>query len=280
MKTVSGALQAILASGQFYLADMYTFVLVDGTVLRYASGDADVTDESAHVYSSSGPLIERTSVTWKVGLEVDSLEVDIYPRDTDMVGSLTFMAAMRAGKFDGCEVEVRRAFMSSYGDGSNGTVVVFAGRISSVELGRTRIAATINHFTELLNVKMPRNLYMPSCQYTLFDAGCLVNRASYTWTYSVGSGATTFQIPVPSTGKADHYFDQGVLVIGSERRRIKVWDLDTAVVVPPLPSAPALGTSVTMTAGCSRTRDDCEDKFSNLARFRGFPFVPQPEAGV
>jgi uncharacterized phage protein (TIGR02218 family) len=280
MKTIPGPLQTILDSGQFYMADLYTLTLVGGTVLRYASGDADVTDGSGHVFSASGPAIDRSSISWKVGLEVDTLEMDVYPKTTDLIDSVPFVTACHQGALDGAEIELRRAFMSTYGAASPGTVILFPGRVGGLDIGGTKIAVTVNHFTELLNVKMPRNLYQPGCMYTLYDAGCGVNRATYTFNYTVGAGATVTTIPVPSTGKADHYFDQGVLVIGGARRSIKVWDLDTAVILPPLLSAPAQGTAVTMTAGCSKTMSDCASKFNNFTKYRGCPFIPQPEAGV
>ncbi len=278
MKAIPAPLQAILDSGRFYVADLYTITLASGTVLRYTSGPLPVSD-GVNTWTK-GPLIERGSLSWKVGLEVDTLELEIKPRSADTVGGLTWLEAVRRGLLDGAEVELRRAFMATYGDASPGTVLLFAGHVGDCDGGLSRIEMTVNHFTEVLNTKLPRNLYGPSCIYTLFDAGCGVVKASFTFVYSVGSGATTTQIPVPSTSKADHYFDQGVLTVSGEERTIVVWDNDVAVVAPPLSAAPAQGTTVTMIPGCARTRGVCEDTFDNLDAFKGFPYVPQPEAGV
>ena len=45
----------------------------------------------------------------------------------------------------------------------------------------------------------------------------------------------------------------------------------------PLPSAPAAGDALTVYAGCDHTPATCAARFSNLANFRGFPFVPPPQ---
>ena len=48
-------------------------------------------------------------------------------------------------------------------------------------------------------------------------------------------------------------------------------------LVYPLPLAPAAGDSFTVYAGCDHTQNTCAARFSNLANFRGFPYVPPPQ---
>ena len=45
----------------------------------------------------------------------------------------------------------------------------------------------------------------------------------------------------------------------------------------PLPNVPAVGDTFSVFPGCDKTKTTCAGKFSNIARFRGFPFVPVPE---
>jgi len=45
----------------------------------------------------------------------------------------------------------------------------------------------------------------------------------------------------------------------------------------PLPAAPAAGDALTVYAGCDHTPATCAARFSNLASFRGFPYVPPPQ---
>ena len=45
----------------------------------------------------------------------------------------------------------------------------------------------------------------------------------------------------------------------------------------PLPSAVTTGDGFTVAMGCDHTRGTCQNRFANLANFRGFPFVPPPQ---
>ena len=46
----------------------------------------------------------------------------------------------------------------------------------------------INSHLELLNQKMPRNLYQASCINSLYDASCTLNRESFAANGTAGSG--------------------------------------------------------------------------------------------
>ncbi|MCU0624551.1 MAG: phage BR0599 family protein, partial [Gemmatimonadaceae bacterium] len=48
-------------------------------------------------------------------------------------------------------------------------------------------------------------------------------------------------------------------------------------LVAPLPAAPAPGDGIAVTPGCDKRQATCSSKFSNLARFRGYPYIPVPE---
>ena len=45
----------------------------------------------------------------------------------------------------------------------------------------------------------------------------------------------------------------------------------------PLPFAPMTGDAFTVYAGCDHTQGTCQNRFNNLANFRGFPYVPPPQ---
>ena len=91
MKPASTALQNLLASRQFFAADLYTFALIGGSALRYCSGDRDIT-AGGHLFTAQGPRIDRkdnkAKCHWKIGVEVDTLVFDVMPQAADMVGGL------------------------------------------------------------------------------------------------------------------------------------------------------------------------------------------------
>jgi len=98
----------LLSSDSFLMADLYTFTLSNGTVLRYAGTDIDLTIDG-NTYDSS-VKIDRDNIKVTTGLEVDSLNLTIFPELTDLVAGVPFAQAVREGMFDGALVLIERAF--------------------------------------------------------------------------------------------------------------------------------------------------------------------------
>jgi uncharacterized phage protein (TIGR02218 family) len=291
MKPASPALQSLLASRQFYAADLYTFTLVGGGVLRYTTGDRDIT-ANGQVFSSNGPRIDRkdnrAKCRWKRGVDVDTLTVDILPRPTDRVNGQGFLAACVQGAFDGAELQLERAFMSSYGDTSVGTVILFTGRVAEIDLGRAVASFSVHSHLELLNVQLPRNLWQPGCVNSLGDASCGVNLAAFAVGGAATAGSTAHLINA-SLAQGSGYFDQGKITFTSGAnaglsRSVKSWSVGAPGVIAllaPFPNAPQAGDGFSIYPGCDKTLgpNGCA-KFANTARFRGFPFIPTSETAI
>ncbi len=113
MKTVTAEHQALLDTGVFLQADLYTITLINGTVLRYTSFDRDLT-WGGYTWRSVGANITRTSLSWKSDLSVDAMDLDIIvPGMTEVLG-VPFFAAVKNGVFDGATVRMDRAHMRVY----------------------------------------------------------------------------------------------------------------------------------------------------------------------
>src|SRR5690242_11979201 len=81
MKNASAALINLLASGQeLLMADLYTFTLAGGSIARYTGADADLI-VSGNTFSASGPIIERSKITSKAGLEVQTMNLSVFAND-------------------------------------------------------------------------------------------------------------------------------------------------------------------------------------------------------
>ena len=296
MKPASAALKSLLATRQFYAADLYTFALVGGGNLRYCAGDRDIT-ANGFLYpagGATGPYFDRkdnkAKCHWKVGVEVDQLVFDVLPGAASVLGA-PFLSAVLAGLFDGAELTLERAFMPHYGDTSAGTVILFAGRVAEIDCGRSLATFTVNSHLELLNLNLPRNLWQAGCVNMLGDASCGVNLA----TYAVGGAAaagSSASVVLASLTQATGWFDQGKISFtgganAGLSRGIKIWVAGsggapgTVSLIAPFPVAPAAGDAFQIYPGCDKTLDagGCP-KFANTARFRGFPYVPTPETAV
>jgi uncharacterized phage protein (TIGR02218 family) len=291
MKPASTALQNLLASRQFFAADLFTFTLIGGSVLRYCSGDRDIT-AGGHLFTAQGPRIDRkdnkAKCHWKIGVEVDTLVFDVMPQAADMVNGLPFLAACVQGAFDGAELQLERAFMATYGDISAGTVILFAGRVAEIDLGRAVATFTINSHLELLNLQLPRNLWQPGCVNSLGDTSCGVNLPSFGVAGSAVAGSSASAIAA-TLAQPTSYFDQGKIAFTSGAnagltRSVKSWvagSPGSVALLAPFPNAPAAGDAFTIYPGCDKTLgpNGCA-KFANTARFKGYPFIPTSETAV
>lgn len=292
MKSASPALLSLLASRQFFSADLFLFSLVGGGTLNYTSGDKDIIWNSTtwSAGKSVGPYFDRkenkAKCKWKIGVEVDTLVFDALPKDSTVNGQ-PFLSAVRQGVFDGAEMTLYRAFMPTYGDTAAGTVIMFAGRVAEIDAGRSLATFTINSHLELLNIGLPRNLYQSSCVNTLFDASCGISSAAFQVNGTVAATSTTDSFTA-TLAQATGYFDLGYVTFTSGpnsgfSRTVQKYTKGTpgsVALISPFPAAPAPGDAFSIYPGCDKTQATCSARFNNLANFRGFPWIPAPSTAV
>jgi len=282
MKTVSPGFFDLVATDHYVSAGLYTFTLASGAVLWLTRAPIDLA-VGGHLYTSRPP-IKQGPITWTTGIEVDSLDLTIFPTDSDLIEGVPFLQALKEGAFDGCEFRLDRVYAEYWGSPVIETVSsLFEGLVGEVNADRSEAQMTINSHTERLNIKLPRELFTVDCRHTLYDSHCGVSKAAYTTAGTVGGAASTVSaVYVPGTGKAAGYFDNGILLIGgSVRRHIKTWNFDYATLSMPLRSVPAPGTSVSLIPACNKNTVDCYTKFGNSpSRFGGCPLIPIPETAI
>lgn len=285
MKTATAQLITLLnGSTQFLMADLYTFTLQGGQVLRFTSADIDIV-AGGYTFSAAGPRFKRGRTRLALGIEVDTLDVTVYAGTGDTVNGLPFIAYAMRGGLDGATLMLERAFMASWGDTSAGTLLLFAGRVSDVAGSRTECRLKVKSDIELLNISMPRNLYQPSCILTVYDNNCAANRAAMT-----ASGAVTSVAGISRFGtgltQAAGWFDQGVITFTSGanagiQRTVKAFAADRSVSIAlPFPAPVSVGDTFSIVPGCDKTQATCQAKFNNLPRFRGAPYIPVPETAL
>jgi uncharacterized phage protein (TIGR02218 family) len=291
-KPFSAATQLLWNSRQWYQADLFIFSGGNlSTPLRYCSGDTDLTYNGVKFLcgGASGPYFDRqdnkAKFSQKLGLEVDTLTIDIIPGD-GKVYNVPMIKAFHDGLFDGCAFAMWRCYMATYGDLTYGVVPIFHGRVADIEISRTIIVLTINSTIELLNQNLPRNLFQASCVNSLGDDACGVNLANYTANFTVGSGSTTYHVILSTSLGVTAKWDLGKLVCLSGpnngiSRTIANAGNNVVNLVGVLPNVPAPGDLIALSLGCDKSAgaNGCV-KFSNTPRFRATPFIPQPSTAV
>lgn len=283
MRNASPALVALLNSGtQFAMADLFTFTLPGGLVLRYTSADKPQ-PWNGNTWAV-GPLIKRSLTKLSVGIAVDRIQMTVSAGPDVQVNGVPFMGFLSRGGLDGARLTVERLFRASWADDPAGSLLLFGGRINEVDMSRYEATVTAHSDIELLDAPVPRNVYQPGCMNVVYDTACGVSRAAFTVTGAVQSSpAPTRSFFKSALGQADAWFDLGVVAFTSGAnagvsRTVKSYGSAGAfTLIAPFPYAPAVGDTFSAYPGCNQTKDTCSGKFANLARFRGQPFIPVPE---
>ena len=320
---IPGACKTLIDSGDFIDTDLYTFNLAgDGvlgvTDLLYCAGDLDVKITSPALYWPANEVqfdqVKSKAVAhWKVGLDVDTWQVVVAPRNVDpatgdtypdTIGSAPWLEAVRAGALDGAAVQVDRAFASNWqqtGPGNNGRiallptgiVTIFYGIVGTIDVGRTQCVLTINSYMKALLNNMPRRLWQTACPHTLFDAGCGLIAAQYAQSGTIAGvsnngGTITAAVTPPSSPPNSGTFTVGRIVMTSGAsigfaRTIRSWVAGSPngsfALLTPFPLGVSPGDTFTIYPGCNKSYGSCA-AFNNVANFLGIINAPVPENAV
>lgn len=284
MIAVTAEVQAILDSGAAWYADLYTFTLLSGTVVRVTSGDRSVGWGGETWLSPNDadvPLIERGDITFEAGLTVDQLTLTIHAGLEMTVSGLPWPHALRAGLFDGAEVELMRA-VGALGDPAAGVIPRFTGKVGPCNPGRLTSTITVDSLLAYLRAPVPRNVYQPSCANTIYDVACGLNRASREVAVTVtGISADGLLLAVTGSHVASAYvagFARFTGVGANVAQEVTINDntASSITLLYPFPASLVVGDTLSLAPGCTKSRAACA-VYGNVVRFRGHPHVPVPE---
>lgn len=260
------------------VADLYTFTLRTGLVLTYTNADVPI-GWNNYTYLANSILVDGLKFKCAAGLDVDQQQITIVARQTDTVSGVPILQALRNGVFDGCEIQRERAFLTAWNLAPVGAVILFKGRIGTIDkIGRTTAEVTVNSDLVLLDVDMPRNIYAPNCQHVLYDSGCGLDKEAFGAVGMVGADSTASAI---NWSLSSIVYMQGTVTFTSGMNSgvtatIKDATSSTLILGYPLLYIPVIGDLFAAYQGCDHTRATCISKFDNLLNFRGFPYIPPP----
>jgi uncharacterized phage protein (TIGR02218 family) len=296
MKTPTGSLTSayLTSNSQFIVVDLYTLTVINTawasglsvsyTKYYYSGSDYDVV-YGGHTFTGSDAIFARDGLKQTIGLEVATMDITVNATASMLVLGIPFMQAITQGVLDGAMIKVERAFLNA--DHSViGTVNWFTGHVAKASPSRNGASITINSLTDLLNVKVPRNVYQAACQNSLYDGACGLSRSSYAASGTV-SGVSGWTITITGTAAMSvaGYWNQGGLVFTSgalngEARTIKSFTGGIITLLSPFQLSPAIGDTFMVYAGCDKQLATCQNKFNNGMAFKGQPFVPTPETVI
>lgn len=279
----AGALDALFATrGPLNMADLYTVTLADNQVFRWSGSDVQLTANSQTWVL--GPGLRRSTMRWTVGLEVDTVAIDLADNLGTVISGQALIPFIAGGGLAEARVEIARAFWALGATSPTGLLLWFAGRVSDIpDINRFSARLTVASDLELLDVKVPRDVYQVPCLNTVFDSACGLSRATYTTTSTASGASSADRTSFPhSLAQAAGYFNLGVVTFtggpnAGQVRTVKQHTGGAVVVALPWPFAVASGHAFSIRPGCDGLQATCSSKFSNLPRFRGQPYIPAQE---
>jgi uncharacterized phage protein (TIGR02218 family) len=285
MKAASSALINLLRSAQnLIVAELMTITLADGTVLTYTTAPQDIFFGGV-TCTAKDALLQLGTISWRIGVEVDTLKLQIWSDLSNVVESTAVQQAAIAGFLDEALVLVQRLFTATWGDWSAGAVTLFKGNVSDMTIDQARIDMDVKSRKELLTIPFPYHVYGPSCRWPLYGSGCTANPASFVVAGAVAAGGAL--LFTTNLTQVDQWFDQGYIVFTSGanigiKRGVRSYLHASGEILlwVPLPFTPSASDTFNAYPGCDHTQATCDGKFSNLINFGGFPFVPIPETAV
>jgi len=282
MKSASPALVSLLAgTNELYMADLITITPLQSSAIRFTSADVNITNASSAypaddglVYYANIPYT-RNKIKTVVGVEVDELELTIF--GGTVLGSTPILQAAAGTYLDGAQVQVLRAFMSTFGV-VVGSVIQFVGFVAQVDVGRTQAVVKVKSNLQLLNVQMPKNVWQPTCINQLYQSPCNLTRTAISGQPTTGTSGLIFGSTGTASSQATNYFNLGYVTFTSGAnngitRTVKSYSGGVFTMMNPFPNVPLNSDTFNAFVGCDHTLATCTS-YGNQARFRGMPFIP------
>lgn len=274
MKSMSAELKAHFALPVTTIAHIVKITRRDNEVLAVTLDyDQDITFES--VLYKTALSIYPSAIETNSALNVDTM---------DAKGALLAIgvneADIAAGLWDVAEVLVQRV---NYADLTMGSEVLHRFTFGEISIGRSSFNAEFRGITQKLQQTLG-DVVSPSCNADLFDTRCGIAQTEGTWKFSnkaVTTATSQRQFTISTLTQDADYFTAGKVTFttGDNAGLSMEIKQHTAggvfVLQEPMPYAIALGDEMTVWAGCrKRATEDCQTKFNNIVRFRGFNKLP------
>ena len=272
MKNLSPATLARLAEPFVLLPGLFTFVLLDASVIRLTDFDRPIT-RGAHTWQPLSGL-KRSAVSISAGLDVNGQDLSGYFE----AGGIT-AEMIDSGALDGAAVLIE--LVDARDPNGYDTIPLLPGRVGDIRTERDTFTLQLDDDAELLQQAFGEAT-SPDCRANLGDARCGVNLAPFTFVRTIASIVNARRFGISGTQAAGLFtYGKATFTSGANAGlsfEIKVSTTsEIELFLPPwLPVA--VSDAVTLVAGCDKTRATCKNVFGNVINIRAEPDVPGIEA--
>ncbi len=152
--------------------------------------------------------------------------------------------------------------------------ISWQGRFQAIRATKSSIILTFEPiFTSLRNPGLRRR-FQRTCPYALYGIKCKVIQATHgtagTATIINGLNVTVAEAAL----QPDGFYQGGIIEDASGNPRFIAAHTGSVLTLSRVLGGIAAGGAVTIFPGCNRTTENCNNRFSNIEQFGGFPFMP------
>ncbi|MDR3373162.1 MAG: DUF2163 domain-containing protein [Ancalomicrobiaceae bacterium] len=274
MKMLDAGLASHLAGHVTTLANCWRLTRRDGTVLGFTDHDRPLI-LAGQTYAAATGLGTSESVA----------SADLSVGGGEILGALSSAAITDAdiarGLYDGATIDV---FLVNWADVSQ-ILHERSGVIGEVTRRDGAFVAEVRSLSAALDQERGR-IYQHRCDADLGDARCGIDLtlATYRGSGTIVAVASRTRFSAGGLGSfAAGWFQRGRLDFASGANagtsvEVKLHQVDDGLAQfdlwQPAAAIPAVGDAFTVTAGCDKLIDTCDQRFANAVNFRGFPHIP------
>lgn len=257
--------------------------------------------ESPLVWSAWGTfqpaVIKRGTVSSKIGLDVESLDVTWSPKPaafTQSISTANPYQLAQIGYYDNWKVRVWTVYMPTPGDANTyGASELFGGRIADSTIERGDLKFKVNSFLDVVNENVPTNVIELLNTAAAYAGATPPAGFSHVPQFNVIAGDSTTQVigdqtyPVAHSILETNNVQHGYLVFNSGGTLDGVWsaiqqnvevtiggtNYNQFILYAPLPWPPTPGVDTFYVSAASPINQADGD-------YVGFPYVPAPEAAA
>lgn len=269
MKAASAGLIAHLGQETTTLAWCWKVTRADAQVYGFTSHDRDLVLSGVTYAADTG--LAGSAAQARAGASVDNMDVSGF-----LDSAAITEADLLAGIWDGAAIEV---MLVNWADLTQGVLIVQTGSLGNISLSGLQFTAELRSLSQALNNTVGRTMTR-RCNATLGDARCGVSLGAYTVSGTVTADSGDAQTFAASDLPASL---GGLLTWTGGANAGRAMEVKQAsggqiVLVLPMPDAIVSGDAYSVSAGCDKNLSTCRDIYANVENFRGFPFIPGPDA--
>jgi uncharacterized phage protein (TIGR02218 family) len=209
--------------------------------------------------------------TFSYDTQFGSVNVDITAPISDI-----FAAYIGNLPIEPVNVVIYRAIKSDLTD----YIILFTGTVKMVTVKDRTATAKLEANSSWLFSKIPNIIYQAFCNHDVFDTGCGLIESNWDVVATITTISGYNIESATFGGFADGYFTGGNVRLSTDFRLVTNHVGNVLSLQLPFDARLEINDDVVVLPGCDGAPETCVNKYNNLLRFLGMPYIPSNNPAV